>query len=107
MKHSDDVIYKLADGSYVGSWEVKKTYHIFTGGKNGEDVRKYRKFVDRLIRNNVMHLCVEKPDLEELCKTNMVLAVKMYRDENDSTLSEAHAYCHALKDGASVTTHTW
>lgn len=82
------IYYKDNHGNIIDNSDIEKAFRIVSGKYRFEDERGYLKFLYGLLGKTVM--AVANPCVDEfLAAGAKMMAVKLYRDENGCSLSEA------------------
>ena len=97
MKNTTMPIYIGANGDRFCETDLERAFLIVTGKRADENKSEYSGFRDGLFTTGSI---LEKtyPTVEELVdQGHFVLATKLYRDQNKTTLAEAHKVVMAMR----------
>lgn len=87
-----NLYYKLANGNWVSRYDIEMAFYISTGAKYTTDGKEFVRWLFPLLGESI--LAVEKADnpelITELLKSRQkIMAMRVYRDLHDCTLTEA------------------
>ena len=92
------LFYKTADGGYFTEDDLTKAFHICSGHSRADHDTAYFAWVENLIRGGVIFVTSsDYVRIEDLAKSNGVLATKLYREKTGCSLREAYDHIRELR----------